>query len=264
MSNSFTQKQPNRKERRRQARNERKANVYNIQSGDSFDYIPDHSKINLNLVPKSAEQKKYINLINSFTYTVALGKAGTGKTYPAAALAGILLELGEIEKIVLTRPNVDLEESKDLGSLPGELYDKYKFWLAPVLDVLLEIGYSEARIKYLVEKNVIQFVPMNMIRGRSFNDSFIIVDESGNITWKQMKALITRLGQNSKMVISGDLAQCDLRNKSASGLPHLLRMLEENERSPFAVIELTECVRSKEVAWVLDTIEAYEDKYGIS
>lgn len=255
----------NRRERRRQERQQRKASgETNIRRHEDAEHHETQCRINLNLVPKSIEQKKYINLMNNFSYTVAIGKAGTGKTYPAAALAGILLELGEIERIVMTRPNVDMEESKDLGSLPGELYDKFKFWLAPILDVLLEIGYTESRIKYLVERGIIQFVPMNMIRGRSFNDAFILVDEAANITWKQMRGLITRLGYNSRMVISGDIAQCDLRNKGASGLPQLLKMINENERGPFAVIELTECVRSREVAWVLEAIGRFEERHGIS
>ena len=255
---------PNRRERRKANRDALKEQGHaNVRKFEDAQHHDEPSRIDLNLIPKSAEQKKYINLMNNFTYTIAIGKAGTGKTYPAAALAGILLELGQIERIVMTRPNVDMDECKDLGSLPGELYDKFKFWLAPIIDVLLEIGYTESKIKYLVEKGVIQFVPMNMIRGRSFNDTFILVDEAANITWKQMKGIITRLGYNSRMVFSGDIAQCDLRNKAASGLPKLIQMIEESERGPFAVIELTECVRSREVAWVLDTVEKFEEKYGI-
>lgn len=256
---------PNRQEKRSAGRKALKASGQrNVRKFEDAQHHDEPSRIDLNLIPKSAEQKKYINLMNNFTYTIAIGKAGTGKTYPAAALAGILLELGQIERIIMTRPNVDMDECKDLGSLPGELYDKFKFWLAPIIDVLLEIGYTESKIKYLVEKGVIQFVPMNMIRGRSFNDAFILVDEAANITWKQMKGIITRLGYNSRMVFSGDIAQCDLRNKAASGLPKLIQMIEESERGPFAVIELTECVRSREVAWVLDTIEKFEDKHGIA
>ena len=167
------------------------------------------------ITPRTQGQARYIQSIREHDITFAVGPAGTGKTYLAVAVAVEALKHHQIRKIVLVRPAVEAGES--LGFLPGDLHAKINPYLRPLLDALHEmIDYDQ--MKRYMEQDVIEVVPLAYMRGRTLNESFIILDEAQNTTIAQMKMFLTRMGQGSKIVISGDTTQIDLPRPSASGL----------------------------------------------
>jgi phosphate starvation-inducible PhoH-like protein len=182
--------------------------------------IPDTGRV---IAPKTVNQAAYLSSIFSRPITFATGPAGTGKTFLAVVAAMHLFLSGKIEKIVLTRPAVEAGES--LGFLPGDLIQKINPYLRPLYDALFELQSFE-KIAKLMEKNFIEIAPLAYMRGRTLNNSFIILDEAQNTSSSQMKMFLTRMGMNSKIVISGDETQIDLDKPKNSGLLHAMKILK--------------------------------------
>ena len=201
---------------------------------------------------KTLGQKKYCSAIGSHTITIGVGPAGTGKTYLAVALAVTAFRAQEVNRIILTRPAVEAGEK--LGFLPGDLQQKVDPYLRPLYDALFDMLGAETYQKY-VERGNIEVAPLAYMRGRTLDDSFIILDEAQNTSPEQMKMFLTRLGFNSKMVITGDITQIDLPDGRRSGLKDVLRVLRGIE--DIAQVRFTEkdVVRHR---LVQDIIRAYE------
>ena len=203
-------------------------------------------------VPKTIGQKNYCNAIKQNTITIGVGPAGTGKTYLAVAMAVTSFRAHEVNRIILTRPAVEAGEK--LGFLPGDLQSKVDPYLRPLYDALFDMLGAETYQKYL-ERGNIEVAPLAYMRGRTLDDSFIILDEAQNTSPEQMKMFLTRLGFNSKMVITGDITQIDLPSGCRSGLKDAVRILKNIDG--IANISFTEkdVVRHK---LVQDIIKAYE------
>ena len=204
------------------------------------------------LKPKTLGQKKYCSAIKENTITIGVGPAGTGKTYLAVAMAVTAFRAGEINRIILTRPAVEAGEK--LGFLPGDLQSKVDPYLRPLYDALFDMLGAETYQKY-VERGNIEVAPLAYMRGRTLDDSFIILDEAQNTTREQMKMFLTRLGFNSKMVINGDITQIDLPNGSKSGLRESIRILKNIDDIKCITFTERDVVRHK---LVQDIIKAYE------
>ncbi|MCL1820560.1 MAG: PhoH family protein [Oscillospiraceae bacterium] len=202
---------------------------------------------------KTVGQRKYLDAIASHTVTAAIGPAGTGKTYLAVAAAVQAFREKAVSRIVLTRPAIEAGEK--LGFLPGDLQSKVDPYLRPLYDALHDMFGGEAFAKHL-ERGTIEVAPLAYMRGRTLDDSFIILDEAQNTTKEQMKMFLTRLGFNSKIIITGDITQIDLPHDKTSGLKEAVRILKGIE--DIAVCELTarDVVRH---ALVSKIIKAYED-----
>ncbi|MCK4729544.1 MAG: PhoH family protein, partial [Desulfobacterales bacterium] len=175
------------------------------------------------ITPKGLVQKEYIDTMRKFDIVFAIGPAGTGKTYLAMAMAVSSLTKGDVNRIVLTRPAVEAGES--LGFLPGDLYEKVNPYLRPLYDALHDMMRYE-KASRLIEQGAIEVAPLAFMRGRTLNDSFVILDEAQNTTSEQMKMFLTRLGFSSKAVITGDITQIDLPNGKVSGLVEAKEILQ--------------------------------------
>ena len=206
---------------------------------------------------KTIGQKTYVDAINKNTVVFGVGPAGTGKTYLAVALAVTAYKNKEIEKIILTRPAVEAGEK--LGFLPGDLQNKVDPYLRPLYDALQEMFGLETYQK-LIEKGVIEIAPLAYMRGRTLNDSFIILDEAQNTTIEQMKMFLTRMGEGSKAVITGDITQIDLPDGKKSGLKHAVSIL--NDIKGIEIIHLTykDVVRHPLVAEIIKAYSKSENK----
>lgn len=204
---------------------------------------------------KTVGQKKYVDAIKSNTVVMGVGPAGTGKTFLAVAMATKALRAKEINRIILTRPAVEAGEK--LGFLPGDLQNKIDPYLRPLYDAMFEMLGPEAYNKYL-EKGTIEIAPLAYMRGRTLDDSFIILDEAQNTTPEQMKMFLTRLGFNSKAVVTGDITQTDLPNGARSGLKEAIKILDGVE--DIAIHRFTEkdVVRHKLVQRIILAYEKYE------
>ena len=207
------------------------------------------------LKPKTLGQKKYVDAIKQNTVTFGVGPAGTGKTYLAVAMAVRAFRAHEINRIVLTRPAVEAGEK--LGFLPGDLQNKVDPYLRPLYDALYVMLGAENYQKY-VEKGNIEVAPLAYMRGRTLDDSFIILDEAQNTTPEQMKMFLTRLGFNSKAVVTGDVTQIDLPDSKRSGLNDAIKILKGVEDISINFLTEKDVVRHKIVQ---DIIKAYE-KYN--
>ena len=208
---------------------------------------------NLAIIPNGIHQQEYIETINKRVLTFGIGPAGTGKTYLAVASAVQQLVSGEVEKILLVRPAVEAGEK--LGFLPGDLSQKVDPYLRPLYDALFEmLGFKETN--QLIERNIIEVVPLAFMRGRTLNDSFIILDESQNATVEQMKMFLTRFGFGSKVVVTGDITQIDLPKDTRSGLVHSLDVLKELSEVGFIRFDSKDIVRH---GLVQKIVEAYEE-----
>jgi phosphate starvation-inducible PhoH-like protein len=204
------------------------------------------------LKPKTLGQKNYCNAIRSHTITIGVGPAGTGKTYLAVAMAVTAFRAREVNRIILTRPAVEAGEK--LGFLPGDLQQKVDPYLRPLYDALFDMLGTETYQKY-VERGNIEVAPLAYMRGRTLDDSFIILDEAQNTSPEQMKMFLTRLGFNSKMVITGDITQIDLPDGRRSGLKDVLRILRGIDDIAQIVFNEKDVVRHK---LVQEIIKAYE------
>ena len=202
--------------------------------------------------PRTPNQAAYISNMLGHDVTFGIGPAGTGKTYLAVACAVDALERQEIRRILLTRPAVEAGEK--LGFLPGDLSQKIDPYLRPLYDALFEmLGFE--RVEKLIEKNIIEIAPLAYMRGRTLNDAFIILDESQNTTTEQMKMFLTRIGFNSKAVITGDITQVDLPRGARSGLRHAIDVLDGVDEISFNFFKSHDVVRHPVVARI---VEAYE------
>ena len=207
----------------------------------------DANKSPLELVPKNNNQKLYIEALKESGQVVVLGPAGTGKTYVVATYAASEYNLKNINKIVITRPHVAV--GKDIGYLPGTLEDKCLPWALPVIDVL-ERHLGKGVVETGLKNGNIETVPLALIRGRSFDNTLMIIDEAQNLTVEELKALVTRVGQGSKLVINGDVQQSDL--KQGDGLTKIVHLVKKYQL-PIPIIEFTvdDIIRSDITAmWV--------------
>ncbi len=202
--------------------------------------------------PKSVVQKRYIDAIRSFDIVIGIGPAGTGKTYLAMAMAISALVRKEIDRIILTRPAVEAGEK--LGFLPGDLFEKVNPYLRPLYDALHDMMDLE-KASRLLQKGVIEVAPLAFMRGRTLNDSFVILDEAQNTTAEQMKMFLTRLGFNSKAVITGDITQIDLPPGKPSGLVQIQGILDRIAGIKFVYFSEKDVVRHP---LVQEIIVAYE------
>ncbi|TNG92164.1 PhoH family protein [Testudinibacter aquarius] len=205
--------------------------------------------------PRGTNQIQYLHNILRHDISFGIGPAGTGKTYLAVAAAVEALEKQEIRRILLTRPAVEAGEK--LGFLPGDLGQKIEPYLRPLYDALFEmLGFE--RVEKLIERKVIEIAPLAYMRGRTLNDAFIILDESQNTTVEQMKMFLTRIGFNSKAVITGDITQVDLPRSQKSGLRHAMEVLQAVPELSFNFFESSDVVRHPVVAKVVQAYEVWE------
>jgi len=194
------------------------------------------------VAPKTVNQKRYVDSIRNNTITFGIGPAGTGKTFLAVALAAAALSRREVNRIILTRPAVEAGER--LGFLPGDLMAKVDPYLRPLFDALHDMLEPE-RVSAHLERGVIEVAPLAFMRGRTLNDSFIILDEAQNTSPEQMKMFLTRLGFNSKVVVTGDITQIDLPRENDSGLVVVSEILDEVEGIEFVRFSEEDVVRHK-------------------
>ncbi|MGA2251304.1 PhoH family protein [Terracidiphilus sp.] len=202
--------------------------------------------------PRSINQRKYVEAIEANDMTFGVGPAGTGKTYLAVAMAVAAMNAKKVSRIVLVRPAVEAGEK--LGFLPGSLQEKVDPYLRPLYDALYDLLEPE-RVDKMLEKNVIEVAPLAFMRGRTLNDAFIIMDEAQNTTIEQMKMFLTRLGNSSKAVITGDITQIDLPNPRKSGLVDAINVLNGVEGISFCHFEDGDVVRH---ALVQRIVRAYD------
>lgn len=205
---------------------------------------------------KTLGQKKYCEAINKNTITFGVGPAGTGKTYLAVALAVTAFRAKQVDKIILTRPAVEAGEK--LGFLPGDLQSKVDPYLRPLYDALFDMLGSENFQKYQ-ERGSIEVAPLAYMRGRTLDDSFIILDEAQNTTPEQMKMFLTRLGFNSKMVVTGDITQIDLPAGKKSGLTKVMRILKNVDDIEICKFTQKDVVRHRLVQEIIKAYEKYEN-----
>ncbi|MDV3241497.1 MULTISPECIES: PhoH family protein [Methylocaldum] len=205
--------------------------------------------------PKGANQQRYLKNIQSHDINFGVGPAGTGKTYLAVACAVAALERDEVRRLILARPAVEAGEK--LGFLPGDMAQKVDPYLRPLYDALYEmLGFE--RVAKLIERNVIEVAPLAFMRGRTLNESFIILDEAQNTTVEQIKMFLTRVGFGSKAVITGDITQIDLPRNKESGLRHVLEVLRDVEGISFTFFTSQDVVRHPLVQRIVAAYEAYE------
>jgi phosphate starvation-inducible PhoH-like protein len=209
--------------------------------------------------PKSLGQKRYIDAIRQYDMVLGIGPAGTGKTYLAMAMAVSSFLKKEISRIILTRPAVEAGEK--LGFLPGTLYEKINPYLRPLYDALYDMMESE-RVSRLLEMGTIEIAPLAFMRGRTLNDSFIVLDEAQNTTSEQMKMFLTRLGFSSKAVITGDITQVDLPAGKVSGLIEVQSIVKEVEGIKFVYLTEEDVIRHELVQRVIRAYESYQQSSG--
>jgi len=207
--------------------------------------------------PRNLNQQNYVANIISHDICFGVGPAGTGKTYLAVACAVDALERQEVRRIILTRPAVEAGEK--LGFLPGDLSQKIDPYLRPLYDALFEmLGFE--KVEKLIEKSVIEVAPLAYMRGRTLNDAFIILDEAQNTTVEQMKMFLTRVGFNSKAIITGDITQVDLPRHVRNGLRHSIEVLTDIDAISFNFFQAGDIVRHPVVAQVVRAYERYDEQ----
>ncbi len=209
------------------------------------------------ITARGENQVHYIRNILQHDINFGIGPAGTGKTYLAVACAVQALETDRVSRIILVRPIVEAGEK--LGFLPGDIAQKVDPYLRPLYDALYEMMGCE-KVNQLIEKNIIELLPLAYMRGRSLNDSFIILDEGQNTTIEQMKMFLTRIGFNSKAVITGDITQIDLNNRRDSGLIHTSEVLKNTPGISFTQFQVYDVVRHPLVQKIVEAYEKHEEK----
>ena len=205
------------------------------------------------IIPKSVGQKKYLEALNNFELVFGLGPAGTGKSYLAVAKGIHMLKKGLVEKIILTRPAVEAGER--LGFLPGDMKEKIDPYLRPIYDALYEMMPAD-RVEKKIQSGEIEIAPLAFMRGRTFTNSFVIVDEAQNTTSIQMKMVLTRIGEGSRMVINGDLSQVDLPTGQISGLQESKKILSKIGDIEIIYLDANDVIRHPIVAKI---IKAYDN-----
>ena len=214
---------------------------------------------NVKVAPKTVNQKRYVDCIRSSTITFGIGPAGTGKTFLAVALAAAALSRREVNRIILTRPAVEAGER--LGFLPGDVMAKVDPYLRPLFDALNDMMDPE-RVSQHLQRGVIEVAPLAFMRGRTLNDSFVILDEAQNTSQEQMKMFLTRLGFNSKMVVTGDITQIDLPRDQRSGLIVVRDILERVEDVSFIHFGGEDVVRHKLVQRIVAAYGEHSERGG--
>jgi len=222
-----------------------------IEAGDAIPVLSKRGVIR----PKTPGQRRYIEAIKNYDLVFAIGPAGTGKTYLAVAMAVAYLKSGKVSRIILTRPAVEAGEK--LGFLPGDIQAKIDPYLRPLYDALYDMLSPETVSKY-IEKGIIEIAPLAFMRGRTLNSSFIILDEAQNATIDQMKMFLTRLGFDSKAVVTGDITQIDLPSKKDSGLVDVQEVLAGVEGIAFVYFTKEDVVRHELVQKIIEAYEARE------
>ena len=207
------------------------------------------------IAAKTVGQAKYINAIKKNSIVFGVGPAGTGKTYLAVALAAVAYKNKQVDKIILTRPAVEAGEK--LGFLPGDLGAKVDPYLRPLFDALQEMFGLDTYAK-LLERGAIEIAPLAYMRGRTLSNAFIILDEAQNTTKEQMKMFLTRMGEGSKIVVTGDITQIDLPNKEISGLVHATSILKGIDNISIVNLTSKDVVRSELVQAIVDAYSANE------
>ena len=211
------------------------------------------------IIPRGENQKTYINNIQTNEINFGIGPAGTGKTYLAVAAAVDALLNEKVDRIILIRPAVEAGEK--LGFLPGDLSQKVDPYLRPLYDALYEMLGTEKTEK-LIANGIVEIAPLAYMRGRTLNNSFIIVDESQNTTKEQMKMVLTRMGFGSSLVINGDLTQIDLPKNIKSGLSHAIEVVQGTEGIGFTTFSSADVVRHPLVKKIIDAYKVFEEKLG--
>ena len=214
------------------------------------------SRRGTNIRPKTLNQKRYVDAIDAHTIVFAIGPAGTGKTYLAVAKAVQALQAKEVSRIILTRPAVEAGER--LGFLPGTLQDKIDPYLRPLLDALHDMLDPES-IPRLLQAGTIEIAPLGYMRGRTLSNAYIILDEAQNTTPEQMKMFLTRLGFDSKIVVTGDITQVDLPGNQSSGLRVVREILGDIDDVNFSYLSSSDVVRHRLVAEIVDAYERHSD-----
>lgn len=209
------------------------------------------------ITPRSAGQKKYIDTIRKSDIVFGVGPAGTGKTYLAMAMAVNALKKNLVSRIILTRPAREAGES--IGFLPGDMYEKVNPYLRPLYDALYDMAEVHIVQDYL-DRGIIEVAPLGFMRGRSLNDAFIIMDEAQNCTAEQMKMFLTRLGFDSKAVITGDITQSDLPKEKSSGLIHSITLLKDIEGIEFVFLKGKDVVRHELVQKIIEVYKKEQKK----
>ena len=209
------------------------------------------------IIPRSENQKKIVDSFQKDDMIFAIGPAGSGKTYTAIALAVKALKNKEIKKIILCRPAVEAGEK--LGFLPGDMKEKIDPYLQPLYDALEDM-IPAAKLKEYMDLNVIQIAPLAFMRGRTLNDAVVILDEAQNTTTQQIKMFLTRMGMNTKMIVTGDMTQIDLPHAQASGLIQALRILKGVKGISFIELGKKDIVRHKLVERIVDAYEKFDKK----
>jgi phosphate starvation-inducible protein PhoH and related proteins len=211
------------------------------------------------IAPKTVTQKRYVDTIRASTVTFAIGPAGTGKTYLAIALAVKALSEKEVGRIILTRPAVEAGER--LGFLPGDILAKVDPYMRPLFDALYDTMDAD-RLNAFIDRGTIEVAPLAFMRGRTLNDSFVILDEAQNTTPEQMQMFLTRLGFGSKMVVTGDVTQVDLPREQASGLIHVREILRELDGVGFVEFGHEDVVRHKLVQRIVEAYKRHAEETG--
>jgi len=237
-------------------------NVRGYISQERSDYLPEDSIDGIILYgtkgspikPKTVNQQKLVRSVKDNDLVFALGPAGTGKTFVSVALAVRALKNKQVKKIIITRPAV--EAGENLGFLPGDLKEKIDPYLRPIYDALNDMVPFE-KLKYYLEREIIEIAPLAYMRGRTLHNAFILLDEAQNTTAMQMKMFLTRMGPESKMIVTGDTSQIDLPKNQSSGLKEAVRILNQVNGIGFVELSGRDVVRHK---LVRDIIEAYGSK----
>ncbi len=212
---------------------------------------------NIRVAPKTINQKRYVDSIRRNTVTFGIGPAGTGKTFLAVAMAAAALSRREVNRIILTRPAVEAGER--LGFLPGDMMAKVDPYLRPLFDALHDMMDPE-RVSQHLDRGVIEIAPLAYMRGRTINDSFVILDEAQNTSPEQMKMFLTRLGFGSKVVVTGDITQIDLPRDNTSGLVQVGEILEEIDDIAFVRFGGEDVVRHKLVQRIVEAYGEHSEK----
>lgn len=208
------------------------------------------------ITPRSTNQLKLVKEFDKNDMVFAIGPAGSGKTYTAIALAVRALKNKEIKKIILSRPAVEAGEK--LGFLPGDMKDKIDPYLQPLYDALQDM-IPAAKLKEYMELNIIQIAPLAFMRGRTLNDAIVILDEAQNTTTQQIKMFLTRMGMNTKMIVTGDMTQIDLPSSQTSGLVQALHILKGVKGISFVELNKKDIVRHKLVTRIVEAYEKFEE-----